>query len=310
MTTTHEFLEEDLKALSELPHDPSDPDPWLALYLDASFPIDDGVKAALITDMRSRSRQFLLPFLRPLARTFIVLIQLFKTALPRAFAASKFMHWLISKGLRYFVTPEGNYLILRHFHIGGEILAFVADNVPVDVPRSPLEPRNIDALKDEAFLKHDLNLYNFVIRLNRAIQEHPGPIQWPSPESLNFDSITDGPIDLDPLPRRFSNVVDVQSAIEIYTPIYQLFQTDRDFWRATNSLQLDETIALYVGKLLGSQEHVALVNNKHPLVPMSTMRAGFRLMLHGLAAEGLHARLVELKREQQARSQSIARAAS
>ena len=121
MSVSHSFLEEDLSGLGHPPHDPKDPDPWLALYLDTSFPMDEGVKAALIADMRSRSRQFLLPFLRPLARCFIVLIQILKTLLPRAFAASKLMHWLNAKGLTYFVTPEGNYLILRHFHVGGEI---------------------------------------------------------------------------------------------------------------------------------------------------------------------------------------------
>jgi hypothetical protein len=31
-----------------------------------------------------------------------------------------------------------------------------------------------------------------------------------------------------------------------------------------------------------------LVNNKHPMVPLSTMEAGFRLMLHGLDAENLY----------------------
>jgi Family of unknown function (DUF6999) len=72
------------------------------------------------------------------------------------------------------------------------------------------------------------------------------------------------------------NVLDLQTAIEIYTPLFALFLSDHDFWRSSNSLQLDETIARYV-------EIVGLVNNKHPMVPLSTMEAGFRLMLHGLA---------------------------
>jgi hypothetical protein len=43
---------------------------------------------------------------------------------------------------------------------------------------------------------------------------------------------------------------------------------------------------------------VSLVNNKHPLIPMSTLQAGYRLLLHGLAAECLHATLVQFKRRQ------------
>jgi len=41
-----------------------------------------------------------------------------------------------------------------------------------------------------------------------------------------------------------------------------------------------------------------LLNNKHPLVPMSTLRAGYRLVLHGLSTEMLHALLMDLKKAQ------------
>lgn len=78
-----------------------------------------------------------------------------------------------------------------------------------------------------------------------------------------------------------------------------LFLSDSDFWRACNSLQLDETVAIYTSKLMGDPSYVILVNNKHPLVPMSTLQAGYRLLLHGLAAECLHATLVQFKRRQE-----------
>ena len=67
------------------------------------------------------------------------------------------------------------------------------------------------------------------------------------------------------------------------TPLFALFLSDHDFRRLSNSLQLDETIARYVGWLFDREEIVGLVNNKHPMVALSTMEAGFRLMLHGLA---------------------------
>jgi len=63
-------------------------------------------------------------------------------------------------------------------------------------------------------------------------------------------------------------------------------------------LQLDETIGTYVSALLGTPATLALINNKHPMVPLSTLRAGFRLVLHGLATESQHALLVRRKREQ------------
>lgn len=87
------------------------------------------------------------------------------------------------------------------------------------------------------------------------------------------------------------NVVDLQTAIELYTPLYALFLSDQDFWRASNSLQLDDIIAIYIDRILNTQLHVALVHNRHPMVPRSTLEAGFRLTLHGLDAKALHGSL-------------------
>lgn len=101
------------------------------------------------------------------------------------------------------------------------------------------------------------------------------------------------------MPQSRLNFLDLQSAIELFTPLYQLMLTDNDFWRAANSLQLDETIGIYAAKLLGAPQHLILVNNSHPLVPMSTLRAGYRLVLHGLSTEMLHSLLMEMKAAQE-----------
>jgi hypothetical protein len=281
------------------PYNPEDPNPWLALYLDASLPLSDEVKAALLANSGSKSRQFLLPLIRPMAKLALATFQVVKIFVPNRFTSSKILHRLIHRGLRAFVRPDANYLILRHFHIGSEILQFVATNVPgVEISLNPLRPKNLFDLRDNIFLKHDLNIYNFLIRLNREMKSKG--ITLSRQASPNFDCITDGPfaIDEDSLPRGKMNFLDLESAIEIYTPLYQLFLTDSDFWRACNSLQLDETVALYSSKLLGDASYVGLVNNKHPLVPLSTLQAGYRLLLHGLAAECLHATLVQFKRQQ------------
>jgi hypothetical protein len=288
------------------PYNPDDPNPWLALYLDASLPLSDEVKAALLANSGSKSRQFLLPLVRPLAKLIIVLLQIIKIVIPNKLTSSKICHWIIYRGLHAFVRRDANYLILRHFHIGTEVLEFVATNVPgVRIPLNPLRPGNLADLQDDVFLKHDLNIYNFLIRLNREMKERG--IQLTKQARPNFDCITDGPFAIDEakLPNAWHNFIDLESAIEMYTPVYQLFLTDSDFWRACNSLQLDETVAIYASKLLGDASYVGLVNNKHPLVPLSTLQAGYRLLLHGLAAESLHAQLVQIKRAQVASAEPV-----
>jgi hypothetical protein len=268
-------------------YDARDPNPWLALYLDNSTPLSEEVKRIWLLDSSSASRQYLLPFVRPLARLMIILIQILKIFVPKRWSASLTLHWLLATGLRYFVSPAANWLILRHFHLGSQTLQFIAANAPVKVEASPLQPLVIEDLKDELFLKHDLNLFNFVIRLNKALQAENAcllPVENP-----DFSMIVDPPLRLEDMPHGWFNFIDLQTAIELFTPIYQLFLTDNDFWRASNSLQLDETIGLYIARLLNVPQHLILVNNKHPLVPLSTLRAGHRLVLHGLSTEMLHA---------------------
>lgn len=286
-----------MNEFEKMVNDPDDPNPWHALYLDQSTPIRPSVKAKWLKDSSSLSRQFLLPFVRPMARMFIIVIQIVKALSPVDWRASKTLHKLIVWGLKNFVTPEANALILRHFHVGSEILAFIAGNIPgAEVKLNPLRPRCLDDLASEMFLKHDLNLYNFVINLNNELREKNlriKPIDNP-----DFSMITEGEFNIEPQKDGFFNFIDLQTAIELYTPVYQFFLTDNDFWRATNSLQLDETIGLYAATIMNSHHHLVLVNNKHPMVSAITFEAGYRLVLHGLSSEMGHWFFVHKKIEQ------------
>jgi hypothetical protein len=160
----------------------------------------------------------------------------------------------------------------------------------------PLRPRKLADLKDNVFLQHDLNVFNFIIQLNLSLNAQGRellPVAKP-----DFSMITDGPFDIERTKDGFLNFVDVQTAVEAYTPLYALFLPRADFVRAANSLQLDEIIAIYIARILGNDYHLAFMKNGHPLVQLSTLEAGFRLMLHGLDCEGLHGWLRELKRRQ------------
>jgi len=274
-------------------HDPDDPSPWLAMYLDRSTPLPDHVKAAWLQDSGSASRQYLLPVLRPLCRALIIVIQVVKMLLPKRWSHSAFLHRVLVWGLKRFVSPQANWLILRHFHLGSQILAFIAANSPAPIGTTPLTPGNIDDLADHLFVKHDINLFNFVIRLNQALRD--AGLEMGPPPAVDFSMVSEPPLALDDMPRARSNFIDLQSAIELFTPVYQLLLTDNDFWRAANSLQLDETIGIYAAQILQAPQHLILVNNKHPLVPLSTLRAGHRLVLHGLSTEMLHALLMQMR---------------
>ncbi|HEY4028837.1 MAG TPA: hypothetical protein VGM25_00710 [Caulobacteraceae bacterium] len=63
--------------------DPTDPDPWLALALDRSLPIDEGAKRALLLGDRSFCRRWLFPLWRPLIFAFFVTVTGLRMISPR-----------------------------------------------------------------------------------------------------------------------------------------------------------------------------------------------------------------------------------
>jgi hypothetical protein len=273
--------------------DPADPDPGLALYLDQSLPLDDEAKRALLLDRGSTSRRWLFPLLRPGIFVFFVGVKAVRFVSPRWPRLNGALHRLIGAGLRAFASPSANRLILRHFHIGSEILAFIKANAgPVEIEMAPLRPRRVTDLEDNLFLKHDINLYNFIIQLNASLRAQGRDLE--PVERPDFSMISDT-IALDPLPGGPLNVIDIQTAVEGYTPLYALLLPRDDFARAAQSLHLDESVAVCVAKILGDAYPLAFVRNGHPLVRVSTMQAGHRLMLHGLQSEALHGWLRVLK---------------
>jgi len=278
-------------------YDPADPDPWLALAMDKSLPFDAAAKADLIRDQRRWSATFLLSVVRPFARLMIILAWAVHLLTFRLIHAPKLLHRLIAFGMRRFVTPEANRMILRHFHLGAQILRFIADNAtPGFRPTlEPMAPRRPGDVADNLFLKHDLNIFNFLIQLNAELDRRGDAIR---PRAhIDFSAIEDETV-LEEMPKGRLNVIDLHTAIEVYTPLYALLLSQRDFDRAVHSLQLDETIGLYAARLTGEEKHLAMINNRHPLIPHSNLRAGYRLMLHGLSTEVLHGFLRELKARQ------------
>ena len=251
-------------------------------------------KEALMRDNCSKSARYLLPLIQLWSRVTMFFIHILKFFVPNTFHSSKILHRILSWGMRNFVSPDANLLIFRHFHVGSEVLQFIAGNIPgITLETEPLKPKNFEDVKDDLFLKHDLNLYNFVIQLNLQLKQKGIVISEVADKQLSM--ITEDQFDHIAFPNKFTNFLDLRSAIELFTPFYQFFLTNNDFIRASNSLQLDETIAIYTAQILGTPGHLGLVNNKHPMIPTTTYTAAYRLVLHGLAAETLHEILVHIK---------------
>lgn len=275
-------------------YNPENPEAWGALWVEKSTPIDEEAKKAQILNLKSFSRRYLFPFIKVYAFCMKIIVSLLKIIIPVQFKSHSFLHSFISFGLHHFVSPQANLLILRHFHLGSNVLKFLSQNLHCEnFPSEPLYPKSVWDLRPNMILQHDVNLFNFVAYFNQKgfFPEKGSP--------LKFQAIQPVELKMEDFPNRWSNILDIESAIELMTPFFQLFTTEHEFWRASISLQLDETIAGYYCQLVGNYDRMSSVINRHPLLPNSTLEASRRLVIHGLSTEVFYQKLVELKEEQE-----------
>lgn len=271
------------------------PNIWAAMYLDSAIPIDRTAKAYMVEDLQNWSRNYLLIPCKIIANISLAIIMTVKRLLPFQFYSYRLMHNLAVWFLNTFTTPEACYLIVRHFAIGSNIVNFLIDNGPDPaIAHSDLYPQTVEALADNAFLKHDLNLYNFVLDYNQAQQRHPDWLSEVRQRGLDFSSVRPVQVDIDVTQRGWLQVLDMESALELFKICYSLCTTSDDFHRAVLSLQFDESFGLYFSKLTGDYDWNHLITNRHPIAPNSAFGAAYNLLMHGVITEYLH-RYLELQ---------------
>jgi hypothetical protein len=284
------------------PYDRLNPDGWDVLYLDQAIPVDPVAKAMMIKDLRSWTRVFLLNPIRWIANIALAIILLLKRILPFQFNHYPLMHRAAAFFLEHFVSPEACYLIVRHLAIGSNIVNFIIDNGPdPSIEKSALYPRTVADLADNAFLEHDLILYNFVHDFNEALRANPDWASQVEERTINFESVQPVQVDIDLNRPRWFRILDLESAIELFKVFYSLLLTSDEFERAVLSLQFDENFAIYVSMITGDYDWNHVVTNRHPLAPNSPFNAARDLLLHGLIAEYLHRYLELRKRAAQSR---------
>jgi hypothetical protein len=280
-------------------YDLKDPDPLDLLTEKTAARYSAAAAAAYIKDQRNRSARYFLPFARPFCAALLVVARTVRMLVPRRLNGNDALHGLIVWGVRNFCTPEATLLILRHVHLGTQILDFLAVNLGVEPEGvEDLRPRGVADLRDDAFLKHDLNVFNFL----HAVSE---PLK--APKTLDFSMLTDE-LDLDIPPARWSQVIDLETAVTFYTLMYAVFLPKAAFERASHSLQFDEEFARLISVVVGQPGLAAMVSNRHPMLRLPTTGTASRVMVHGLETEALHHLLLQMAASKSRREQPKARA--
>ncbi len=258
---------------------------WDALAGDPTFEFDRHALELLRRDQSRWSHRWVRPPARVLSRVAVALIVLVKRLLPFEFSSHQLLDrlgiWFMSR----FVSEEGGELLLRHFVIETNVLAFIARNSGIEEPT--LRPVRLDQLDDNAVVVHDLNLYEVLAGLgNRPL---PSPEQRLGP--LDYSMIEIAVIV--PSSKRRLVRLDLETGMCFMNIMFSLLTTSDEYRRAVHSLQLDESVLAIIAELTG--DDVFRYWKPSGFIPIvRTNRDVPRdLFAHAVIHEYIHARLTQ-----------------
>jgi hypothetical protein len=266
--------------------------------VDNSIPIDPAAVELWLRDGANPLRWSVRPLLQSVFAILLHLTWALKRLPLPQFRAHRLLQRLICWFCRNAVSPEANLLILRHFATESNILNFLRDNCGGEgVPPLQLYPRRIDDLLEHTFVQHDQELFRMMRDLGRW-NGSPNGSHWPKPASeLKWTHWRPLALDLGELPRRATQVLDFESAHALFMCLFCFLLTAEEYRDSINGFNLDQSIAIRIGRMIGDPGLAELAYNKHPLYLVGPWNLAQRFLMHGFFTEHLHARLEELRLE-------------
>jgi hypothetical protein len=261
-----------------------------AVTVDNSLPIDRAAVELWLKDVHNPLRWLVRPILQ---LVFAILLHvtwaLKRLPLPQ-FRAHRLLQRTICWFCRNFVSPEANLLILRHFATESNILNFLRDNSNApQVPPLDLYPQKIDDLLEHTFVRHDQELFRLFRELG-PWDESQGPKRewkWTSWRPITLDARA--------VPRRPMQRLDFETSHALFMCLFCFMLTAEEYRDSINGFNLDQSIAIRIGKIIGDPTLTEYVYNKYPLYPVGPWNLAQRFLMHGFFTEHLHARLEQLR---------------
>ena len=266
--------------------------PYLqALAVDNTLPIDPVAVDLWLRDIANPLRWSVRPLLQFVFAILLHLTWALKRLPLPQFRAHRLLQRLICWFCRNAVSPEANLLILRHFATESNILNFLRDNCNADeVTPLRLYPVKTDDLLEHTFVRHDQELFRMIHELGRWDDTGPRP-----PGELKWTNWR--PLTLDPgsLRRKVTQLLDFETAHALFMCLFCFLLTAEEYRDSINGFNLDQSIAIRIGRMIGDPYLAELAYNKHPLYLVGPGNLSQRFLMHGFFTEYLHGRLERLR---------------
>ena len=276
--------------MSEIAHsDASEPSLWQVMAVDPAIPMDRDTLRLVISDQRRRSRALIYPWLRIAARAAVTLIVAGKRICPVQFSAHTTMDRLCLWFLRRFVSPDAVTLLIRHFIVETNLLAFCVRNAGFSTQAEPdLRPVTLSGLGNRAVIEHDLNVYRVLSALGSGT---PGQRRC---ADLDFGMLGVPPIDPELTARRLLNT-DIQTALCLMNIPFAFCLTSAEYRRAVHSLRLDASLLSVLAELTGDAAFLGWRTGPLPVRVDSNVDVPAMVYEHALICEYAHTRLCKLR---------------
>lgn len=263
-------------------------DLWAAIGLAPGLPFDPATRRLLVLDQRGWSRRWLYPWVRPLSRLIVTLIVVAKRVLPLRGTAHSTMDTACVWFLRRFVSPGAGQLLVRHFIVETNLLAFIARNAPtLAVPEVTLRPTSLRQLGDRAVIEHDVNVYDVL----KALGSATGDQALPRVEDPDTTMLAVPAIDAEPGTRRLTRL-DIQTALCLMNIPFALCLSAQEYRRAVHSLRLDSFLLGVLAELTGDPTFNAWAPSGTPLRVDSRLDVPTAVYEHAVICEYAHALLL------------------
>ncbi|KKO45128.1 hypothetical protein WG68_11905 [Arsukibacterium ikkense] len=259
-----------------------------AIANDNSLPIEQAALDLWLKDLQNPLRWGVRPLLQFIFAILLHLIWFFKRLPLPQFSAHQSLQKLICWFCTHFVSKEANLLILRHYATESNVLNFLAANSPAsDIAPVQLYPKCIADMQQASFVEHDQQLFRLFGELG-SWHHPPQPLPATKVSWQHWQ-----PIDMAKfqLAEKRTQWLDFESAHALFMCLFCLLLTREQYRDAINGFNLDQSIAIRIGDLVGDSNLREMAYNKFPHYLVGPWNLGQRFLMHGFFTEQLYAYL-------------------
>jgi hypothetical protein len=154
-----------------------------------------------------------------------------------------------------------------------------------------LYPQKIDDLMTATFVDHEQELFRMMAELGpwdaATAPRAPQDIDW-----TNWRPIT---MKLGDLPRKWTQRLDFETSHALFMCLFCFLLTAEEYRDSINGFNLDQSMAIRIGRIVGDPTLAEYAFNKYPLYPLGPGNLAQRFLMHGFFTEHLHERLEQLR---------------